>query len=324
MSRASSELDTCARGILLEDAAGRVVAEWSARGIPSVALKGLALLRTIYRDDPGRRPMADADLLVPPERRAEAEAALADLGFARVPGQISAFSSRDRSPALRIDLEDEIWYLGPLGTRELIERARPVSPEHALPGARRIGRDAIAVPALEDTLLHVAIHAVVMHGQLRPVWLEDLRRLAAAGPDWERVAAQARAAGLAAPLWIALDRAAAAGAPVPAETLASLRPRGSDRVRAALLARFLARPETTGSGHVLRFVFRRGARAKLRAVAAQLFPGREFLDRRYGARSRGAALLHGALRPAQSAGRGLALLARHCRGRGRASAGGAP
>jgi len=330
VSRASAELgtaalDTLAQSILLEDAAGRVVAEWGARGIPAVALKGLALLRTVYRRDPGSRPMADADLLVPPERREEAEAALVALGFARVPGQISAFVPRSGTPPLRIDLEDEIWYLGPRGTRELFARARLASPASpARRGAGAAGEIAIAIPTLEDALLHGAIHAVVMHGQLRPVWLEDLRRLALLGPDWALVAGRARAAGLTAPLGIALERAARSGAPVPAEILAALRPRGTDRLRAALLARVLARPETAGTGHLLRFLFRRGARAKLRALARQLFPGREFLARRYGARSRGEALLRGALRPAQSAARGCELLARHCLGRGRAGAGGRP
>lgn len=316
MSRAGTDLDraridTLARNVLIEDEAERVVAEWSARGIPAVALKGLALLRTVYSRDPGSRPMADADLLVPPERRSDAERALGDLGFARVPGQPSTFAARRGTPPVRIDLEDEIWYLGRRGTREFFARARRTADEGGAAGRR-----AIPVPSLEDTLLHVAVHAVVMHGQLRPVWLEDLRRLADEGPDWALVAERARGCDLTVPLWTALDRAAEVGAPIPAASLAALRPRGTDRLRAALLARVLARPETTGAGHLLRFVFRRGARGKLRALTRHVFPGREFLERRYGARRRREVMVHGALRPLRTVARAFSLLGRHALGRG--------
>ena len=47
--------------------------------IPVAPLKGIALLDTIYREDPGIRPMGDIDVLVPRARLAEAVARLAPL-----------------------------------------------------------------------------------------------------------------------------------------------------------------------------------------------------------------------------------------------------
>ncbi|HEX3868273.1 MAG TPA: nucleotidyltransferase family protein [Gemmatimonadaceae bacterium] len=51
-----------------------------ARGIVPVVLKGMHTSRA-YFEEPGVRRMSDVDLLIPPDRTADAEAALASIGF---------------------------------------------------------------------------------------------------------------------------------------------------------------------------------------------------------------------------------------------------
>jgi hypothetical protein len=73
-------LGTTARNLVIADAAAACVRALSEVGIPTVVLKGLAYERTVYAQ-PGTRPTADADLLVPMRARQAAFRALDRLGF---------------------------------------------------------------------------------------------------------------------------------------------------------------------------------------------------------------------------------------------------
>ena len=111
-------------------------------------------------------------------------------------------------------------------------------------------------------------------------------------------------------MYAALRRVREAGGEIPTSVLARLAPRGTDRLRSLLLERVLSRPETPEAGHLLRFVFRRGLRQKWRAARRHLFPGTEFLRRRYGVDSTRAVARRGAMRPAETLGRTVRLAAR--------------
>lgn len=50
-------------------------------GVPTVVLKGWALIPTVYQGDFGQRTFADIDLLVPPQRGAESERILLEMGY---------------------------------------------------------------------------------------------------------------------------------------------------------------------------------------------------------------------------------------------------
>jgi len=71
---------TAARNAALLSQLVAVLDALDAAAIPHVALKGVALLATVY-DDIGMRPMVDADILVPDDRLADAAAALEAIGF---------------------------------------------------------------------------------------------------------------------------------------------------------------------------------------------------------------------------------------------------
>lgn len=305
--RAHARRDGLARNLLLLAHARPVLEALRARGIEPVALKGLGLLLAGPEDRIVDRPMADIDLLVPKDQFAEAEEVLAAEGLTLVPGHQATYQSTSSGAEfegsagpvpLRVDLHDEVWYLDAAGLDGFLARTRTVE-RH---GVRS------AIPSTEDHLILVATHAVLLHGQLRSKWLDDLAALVTAGPDWDTVVARARASRLDVALFAALSRVTHyRGAAVPERVLTALRPRGRARLRAAVIDRVLSRPETAGTGHALRLLHRRGVSGKLRAVRRHVFPGREFLRRRYGTRSRGWRLR----RPVDAFLRGIALVARH-------------
>lgn len=134
-------------------------------GIPALALKGWALIRTVLR--PGERPMTDIDLLVPPSAAGEARRIAASVGA-------TVFDPFDRPITAAHD------YALPLKTRDglLVEVhrylcERPLfQPDYEGPGGMfaraQIGTDGVLVPDLVDLLIGLAIHAT-HHGYHLPL-----------------------------------------------------------------------------------------------------------------------------------------------------------
>ncbi len=286
----SNRLFALAQNVMRLEDLRPVLAALRARKIEPIALKGLALLSTVYASDPGARTMSDLDLLIEEENLTAAEEVLLALGYARVPHHQHTFQG-GRGPT-RIDLTAEIWYLD---SKELASfRERALSVEH--------DRIRLRIPSSEDHFLFISTHAVVMHGHMRPAWKEDLRRIAALEPDWGAIATRARRAGLTIPLSLAIERVfgddpAAAGVRIPEVVTQGASLRGLDRLCAAFIRQVLERPETHETGHLLRFLFRGGPMGKCGAILRHLFPGIEFIKRRYGARTTTGAIAQGAWRP---------------------------
>lgn len=163
-----------------------------ARGIPTIALKGLALVPHAY-GHVALRPMADADLLVPAAQAASAAETLVDAGWTRAhpahewPPRFTASRAFAHALGLELDLhvhamhecleadaDDDFWTAAvPLDVGG--------APTQAL------------CPA--DQLLHVITHGF-RRSTVPPIrWLADavvVVRAAGAGLDWSRFVAQAR------------------------------------------------------------------------------------------------------------------------------------
>jgi hypothetical protein len=71
---------------LLRSVQGEILADFGARGIPVVALKGASFADRLY-PDPALRSFSDIDILVPGRALAEARRALAGAGLELVPGR---------------------------------------------------------------------------------------------------------------------------------------------------------------------------------------------------------------------------------------------
>jgi hypothetical protein len=169
---------------------GEAVDALAAAGIPACPLKGIHLLDTVYRDDPGSRPLSDVDLLVPTAAADEAVARLeVALGLAETP-----LSRRLRG------VHPERVLVGRAFVLELHTRLGTVHGwastwEELSPAPGRVhGRD-VHVLDRETTLVHLATHLVRHRPLSRLVWVEDVLRWAAGGVDGARAAEVARRIG---------------------------------------------------------------------------------------------------------------------------------
>ena len=162
----------------------------AAAGVPVCPLKGIHLLDTVYRDDPGARPLSDVDLLVPPGAADEAVARLEEaLDLAETP-----LSRRLRGVhpervltgrALVLELHTRLGTAH--GWASTWEEVSPV------PG-RVHGRD-VHVLDRETVLVHLVTHLVRHRPLSRLVWVEDSLRWSALGVDGARAVEVARRIG---------------------------------------------------------------------------------------------------------------------------------
>jgi len=213
------------RALLAELAAIRAAAV--AVGIPLLPLKGAALAPTVY-PAPELRPMSDLDLLTHADDLPRIHAVFADLGYVEEPYEASLLPTRLRDPLRR----EWKFVASRGGFPILVEvRAEPLDPglppltelDHAFSArlhthatcmwnrARPLNDDAAAMlhAAPEDLMLHVASHMATRHADFRLIWLLDIRQIIAHAPefDWDYLAGEAQALGLAVPVHAALDAA---------------------------------------------------------------------------------------------------------------------
>jgi hypothetical protein len=156
-----------ARGVAQLDRAGRLLHELHAAGVRALPMKGAAVSERLY-PSPAHRPMGDLDLLVLD-------------GFDTAVGHLVA------QGAEVLERADHAWTVRDAATGLLVELHRSVTsapgffPVHAagLWGrsqavTRLVGR----LPAAEDLLVHLALHAAFQHGfALTLVQWMDVRRL---------------------------------------------------------------------------------------------------------------------------------------------------
>ncbi|MDA8244313.1 MAG: nucleotidyltransferase family protein [Elusimicrobia bacterium] len=255
-----------ARDILLLGAFEEARAAAAKAGVEAAALKGTALLELgLYR--PGERGMTDADVLVRPSDLEAFERTLRGLGYEPMPDSADAWArpSGGSAPPAIIDVHTGLWHI-----RD-IEGLFNWGLEPG-PGGPALNR--------EDLFLHCAVHPLLHHGELTARALEDCARLALGAPGdggrfWAGVARKAALYGIRPALWPAARRLAAGPCRVPERTLEELRPRGSEKLAAALFEK--ASRERSGILEYLLPVLLRPALLVKYAV-----PDRRFMERRYG------------------------------------------
>ncbi|GGC05552.1 nucleotidyltransferase family protein [Cellulomonas carbonis] len=221
----------------------RCGAALDAAGVPWVCVKG-PVVAALHEARGEVRPFTDLDLLVPPERFADALRALSTAGSVLLDRNFALLRSR---------VPGEVDLRAPLGTMldlhwtlvNRSERRRRAAVPTARLLATRVDVTTAAgpVPALgpAERLVHLCLHAAGSGGD-RLVWLLDVA-LACAEPDvdWDAVVATARAWRVARAVGLVLGRSGAVlGAPVPGHVVAALRGRG-DWAAADVLARRLDR-----------------------------------------------------------------------------------
>jgi putative nucleotidyltransferase-like protein len=224
--------------LIVRDVLGRVGAVLDAAGIPWLVFKGPVLSSAVYCD-PGMRRYSDVDVLVPPDRFADAVAAMEGAGFGN---PITLWSPQlyFRSGAIAfnvgrisVDLhwhvmykyQDRRWYR--IDPEQLFARRRPVD----------VGGRVCETFDEVDTVFHLALHAA-REGCHRLVWLKDIELAIGIGrPDLDELVRRSRAAKCAPAIGIALARSKwALGSSVPDEIVTALVGRGWPRVVRAVAA----------------------------------------------------------------------------------------
>ena len=207
------------RGVL-----ARVGAVLDAAGVPWLVFKGPVLSSSVYCD-PGMRRYSDLDVLVPPDRFADAVAAMEAAGFGN---PVTSWSPQVyfRAGAIAfnvgsigVDLhwhvmfkyQDRRWYT--VDPEQLFARRRTVD----VGGRRCATFDEV------DTVFHLALHAS-LEGCHRLVWLKDIEMAIATGqPDLDELVRRSRAARCAPAIGIALARSRwTLGAAVPDDIVTAL------------------------------------------------------------------------------------------------------
>jgi len=298
---------------LLAELADLLGAAAAAR-VDAMPLKG-AVLAPLYYPTAALRPLSDLDFMVRPDDAERFAAVLRDRGYRHAlvrpalphprmtQSLLREWTFVRHTPATTLVVEFRIEPLDPaLGTLLACDPALVTRlVRHADGIWSRARREEFAGAPLwriapEDLLLHVASHLATRHAGYRLLWLHDLCRITAAHPgalDWPRVAAEARALRLHAPVFAALEAARDwLDAPIPLATIAPCffgtaeRGLSMARVERRLLAtRRAAHAEADLSrepplqwwllaGSLLRL---RGVRPYLRAIRWTLLPGRAYM-----------------------------------------------
>ena len=148
------------------DSARRMRELLASRGIRTLPLKGAALNTRLY-DSPAERPMVDVDLLVL-EGWSDALATVGTAGWRVADEGDHAVAFEDPRTGVMIELHHSLTSCAgfhPIDAEGLWERSRPTE-------------DGDRLPAAEDVLVHISVHAAFQHGfAVSLVQLLDVRRL---------------------------------------------------------------------------------------------------------------------------------------------------
>ncbi len=276
-----------ARHLVMTRELARVLARLRRDGIAVLPLKGPVLAETVY-PDPALRPFSDLDLLVRPDDRWRADAALRALGHRRVADEHSweydiawdGATLYEAPGGVRVDLH---WALlteprfawNPAEAAGVWERAVPIT----VAGERALGL------AREDLVLYLSAHLAVHHALagLRSHWdVALVLRHAAGAPDWPALLARAARWRVRRALFFVLAGVEATFGPlVPPAALAALRPRGP---RAAWLQALLRDADAARRArleHLVTLLLVDRARDVGAALGRALVPPADWLRARY-------------------------------------------
>jgi hypothetical protein len=282
------------RNTVMLAALATAASQLAAVGIPTLALKGAALIESVY-PSVGQRPMNDLDILVPAGQAAAAADVLRADGYAwGIPTDLAAALEFENELMLRrpgpIDIVIELhWHLinAPYYQRRMPmawfwETSRPLS-VNGVP-TRMLGPEA--------QILHLCGHLVLHHGQgigldLRLLAdVSELVHLAGVAEnriDWDLVLGQARAWDLVIALQRVLpDAAARLGAPIPAAVLGDLgrlRPSTAER---RVVATLTAENPSVAQCFWADVAGLSGGWMRLRFIWRNLLPTPEYMRQRYG------------------------------------------
>lgn len=182
------------------------LARFTASGIDTIVLKGVALAAANYRE-PALRPMVDVDLLVRPHQLRAALRNLSENGWTPLGSVPEHFANRGQEIDLRGPNDERLdlhWHLHPA----FAGPGHPANDEAFFTRAVPLTIGAAATRMLEptDLLLHLLVHGSTNGWRSHPLWVADVVTLFDCGPtfDAERFLEVVRDANVAVPVAAAL------------------------------------------------------------------------------------------------------------------------
>jgi hypothetical protein len=248
-----------------------VLAQFRARGIACILLKGADILPRLYGVW-GLRPMGDTDLLVHERDLPAIDHILRELGYLPQIDGNPAYHNPDS--ALALDFVTEIWYAD--DQEGIWQRAA----QHHLGDLPVLGMGA------EDLLIFLTAYVVLHRGLFTSTFTQDLALLTRKEPlNWEFILEEADRCHLKIPLFHGLSYAVGHGAvAIPPEALARLAPaRAGEKLLAVLLQRLVREEPVADLGHFLLLITRPRGK-KWRWLRQYFLPPAAFLKYRYGER----------------------------------------
>ena len=253
-------------------------------GVVPLVFKGAALAHTHYAES-WQRPRLDADILIAPESREPVFVTLARLGYERgtlISGELVMY----QAPFVRTDhlgIEhalDMHWRVvnpqpvsGALTHAELVERSQTAM-VHGHP---------MRVPSSVDSLLIACLHRVHHPEFQQPYWTEDIHRLASRfdRAEWQAFTGAAASRAIRAiclqGLRLAEERFRTA---LPSEVVTALS--GGTPEPSAVFLRKDLRPVD----RLMADLRALGPRAAVRLIREHLLPPADYMQAKYGVRSR--------------------------------------
>ena len=280
--------DTASLNLLAMNDLAIAVRALTSAGVPTIVLKGAALVQVLY-ENLALRPMVDVDLLVSFDSLPPAMEALAALGY--IDRQPFPFKDQsgwcwneimlvkpgtgDTILELHWHLLDNPYYAQRIPTGDyLFPRSLPL----------QIGTETARMLAPEDQLLHLCIHNLFHHlGQLHRTGADVAFLLTKFGDqiDWDKLLSLAVESQMILAFESTLRQAANQWyAPVPENVLSEL-----SALQPRVRERFFLRCQRSEFLKVLRtFVTLPGIGLRAQFAIGQLFPERAYMKWRYGTR----------------------------------------
>jgi hypothetical protein len=286
---AGAYMSSAALGAVWRRERASVIEGLDAAGLRPVALKGAALLGTVYKNV-ALRSMGDLDILLGDGDLDGADAVMRDLGYATVLTEAEAYEHHRaysrRGPGgldVMVELHRRLFASPPydrlLPTSDLVARATTM---------RADGLD-LAVLDPCDFVLHLAGHLVLQHPCFeRLIWVADIDRVLRhpqGTPDWSDLVRRSRQAWLLHALSDSLRLCRMwFDTPVPEPVWQEMALRPPTRDEEAAYARLRARAPIGREGARLWSDVQGipGLRNRIRFAAAHLFPSPAYIREWYG------------------------------------------
>ena len=263
----------------------RILNVLSSEGIQVILLKGAALVGTVY-EEPGLRPMADFDLLVPRSRLSDAQLVIQRMGYVPAEdGREEHWALHQHLPKLigaaaRIEVHGHVVRMdGPLtfDIEEFWTRASPTRGD--LAGSFLLSPEDMALHLCLNFFRDRRFYSRGAIGQLCDL-AETLRTYPL---DWEAFAQRARSYRIAGPVACSLRLVQVLlDAPVPEEVVSSLAPAMMPGDLAAFARLRVVTTRSWVTTELVKPQHRYGGVSLMWSIVRRIVPEREYMRLHYG------------------------------------------